>query len=87
MPRKNIVMKAGDPVRLDDLLDLPHSAETTARATDRIMAAITAIVADLRDETPPAERFDPRAAAYARSATPTTRPAGHSRTTKRKRSR
>ena len=41
VPRKNIVMKAGDPVDLDDLLGLPASAETTARATDRIMAAVT----------------------------------------------
>src|SRR5690349_17974533 len=61
VPRKNIVMKAGDPVQLDDLLAQPQGPETTAQATDRIMAAITAIVADLRGETPPAERFDPRA--------------------------
>ncbi|HEV2796582.1 MAG TPA: lysophospholipid acyltransferase family protein [Nocardioides sp.] len=61
VPRKNIVMKAGDPVRLDDLVALPPGPESTAEATDRIMAAITAIVADLRGSTPPAERYDPRA--------------------------
>ena len=61
VPRKNIVMKAGDPVRLDDLVAAaPHSPETTAQATERIMTAITAIVADLRGETPPTDRFDPR---------------------------
>ena len=61
LPRKNIVMKAGDPVRLDDLAALLPSPESTAEATDRIMAAITAIVADLRGSTAPAVRYDPRA--------------------------
>jgi 1-acyl-sn-glycerol-3-phosphate acyltransferase len=61
VPRKNVVMKAGDPVPLDDLVALPPTPETTAMATDRIMSAITGIVADLRGETPPAERYDPRA--------------------------
>jgi hypothetical protein len=31
-------------------------------ATERIMAAITDLVAELRQEPPPAERFDPRKA-------------------------
>ncbi len=61
VPRKNVVMKAGDPVRLDDLAALPPSPESTAEATDRIMAAITGLVADLRGSTPPAVRYDPRA--------------------------
>ena len=60
VPRKNIVMKAGDPVLLDDLTALPTGPATIAEATDRIMAAITAIVADLRGGTPPAVRYDPR---------------------------
>jgi 1-acyl-sn-glycerol-3-phosphate acyltransferase len=87
VPRKNIVMKAGDPVRLDDLLDLPHNAETTARATERIMAAITAIVADLREATPPAERFDPRASGVREIGNPHDEARRAGRTTKRKRSR
>jgi hypothetical protein len=33
-----------------------------AEATDRIMDQITALVADLRGEAPPGERFDPKAA-------------------------
>ena len=61
LPRKNVVMKAGDPVPLDDLLAQPRTAATTAQATDRIMAAITAIVEELRGGTAPAQRFDPRA--------------------------
>lgn len=60
VPRKNIVMKAGDPVPLDDLVAGPHNAEATAQATERIMAAITGLVEDLRGDTAPSERFDPR---------------------------
>ena len=61
LPRKNVVMKAGDPVPLDDLVAQPTSPAATAEATDRIMTAITAIVADIRGETPPVTRYDPRA--------------------------
>ena len=59
-PRKRIVMKAGDPVDLSDLVGKPRTAEVVTETTARIMAALTAIVAELRNETPPAERFDPR---------------------------
>ncbi|MEI2809250.1 MAG: lysophospholipid acyltransferase family protein [Nocardioides sp.] len=61
-PRKNVRIKVGDPVDLSDLYDRPRNAETVAEATDRIMTAITALVAELRGEQPPAERFDPRKA-------------------------
>jgi 1-acyl-sn-glycerol-3-phosphate acyltransferase len=59
-PRKHVTMKAGDPVPLDDLLDRPLTPALVAKTTERIMAAVTAIVAELRGETPPAKRFDPR---------------------------
>lgn len=59
-PRKHIVMKAGDPVDLSDLLAKPRTAEVTNQATARIMAALTAIVEELRGETAPVERFDAR---------------------------
>ena len=62
VPRKKVRMKVGDPVPLDDLRDRGVSPETISEATDRIMAALTGLVADLRGEKPPAERFDPRAA-------------------------
>lgn len=61
VPRKEIVMKAGDPVDLSDLVGTPQTAATLAEATERIMAAITEIVAELRGEEPPAQRFDVRA--------------------------
>lgn len=62
LPRPHVVMRAGDPVDLDDLLGRPVTPAVIAEATDRIMAAITAIVADLRGEPATAERFDPRRA-------------------------
>ena len=60
VPRKNIVMKVGDPVPLDDLMTGPRTAEVINEATARIMAAITKLVEDIRGEKAPAQRFDPR---------------------------
>lgn len=59
-PRKRIVMKAGDPVDLSDLAGRNRNAEVIRTATDRIMAAVTALVEELRGEKAPAERYDPR---------------------------
>lgn len=49
----------GDPVDLQDLAGRELTPEVLAEATDRIMAAITVLVADLRGEPAPAVRFDP----------------------------
>jgi 1-acyl-sn-glycerol-3-phosphate acyltransferase len=62
LPRKHVTMKAGDPVDLSDLLAQPRSPAVVQQATDRIMAAVTDLVAEIRGETAPAERFDPRKA-------------------------
>ena len=63
VPRKTISMKAGDPVDLDDLRGKPLTPDVLRQATDRIMDALTAQLADLRPgEQPPAVRFDPRKA-------------------------
>lgn len=62
LPRKTITMKAGDPVDLDDLRDKPITPQVLREATERIMDAITALLADIRGEAAPAVRFDPRAA-------------------------
>jgi 1-acyl-sn-glycerol-3-phosphate acyltransferase len=59
-PPQRVTMKAGDPVDLGDLIGKPRSAEAIKEATARIMAAVTGIVAELRGETAPAERFDAR---------------------------
>jgi 1-acyl-sn-glycerol-3-phosphate acyltransferase len=61
-PRTQIAMKVGDPVPLDDLRDKPRTVENVNEATRRIMAALTGLVAELRHENPPAERFDQRGA-------------------------
>jgi 1-acyl-sn-glycerol-3-phosphate acyltransferase len=62
LPRKTLRFLVGDSVDLDDLRDKPMSAETLAAATDRIMDAITALVAELRQQPPPPERFVPPSA-------------------------
>jgi 1-acyl-sn-glycerol-3-phosphate acyltransferase len=61
-PRKLITMKVGDPVELSDLVGQEQTPAAVAQATDRIMAAVTALVAEVRGETAPAERFNPRTA-------------------------
>lgn len=76
VPRKTIHMKAGDPVSLADLAAGPVTAESLQRATTRIMDAITALVADLRGEEAPAERFDPRTAGVRRTGNPRRTQAG-----------
>src|SRR6478736_8968961 len=69
-PRKTVTMKVGDPVDLTDLLALPPSTAVTQQATDRIMAAITALVEDVRGEKAPAERFDMRRAGVRETGNP-----------------
>jgi 1-acyl-sn-glycerol-3-phosphate acyltransferase len=62
LPRKTISMKAGDPIDLEDLRGEPLTPAGLREATDRIMDALTDLLADLREGEPPATRFDPRAA-------------------------
>jgi 1-acyl-sn-glycerol-3-phosphate acyltransferase len=69
-PRKHIAMKAGDPVPLDDLRALPQTPQVVNETTERIMTALTDIVAELRGEQPPAERFDPRKAGVRQTGNP-----------------
>lgn len=69
-PRKKITMKVGDPVELSDLYGQEVTTAVVNQATDRIMAALTQLVAELRGETPPSERFDPRKAGVAEIGNP-----------------
>jgi 1-acyl-sn-glycerol-3-phosphate acyltransferase len=69
-PRKTVTLKVGDPVDLADLLEGEITPEKVSEATNRIMAALTQVVADLRGEQAPAERFDPRAAGIAEIGNP-----------------
>ena len=61
-PRKTVHVWAGPPVDLDDLRARTVDADVLREATDRIMAALVAIVAEQRGQAPPATLFDPRAA-------------------------
>ena len=60
IPRRTTHFKVGDPVDLADLQGREVTPEILAEATERIMAAITRLVEDLRGESAPAVRFDPR---------------------------
>ncbi|WP_315097560.1 lysophospholipid acyltransferase family protein [uncultured Cellulomonas sp.] len=59
-PRKTVTIVAGPPVVLDDLYGRPQDTATLREATERVMTAITALLADIRDEEPPAVRYDMR---------------------------
>lgn len=62
VPPRTVHYKVGDPVDLDDLRGRPQTTAVLQEATERIMAAVTALVEDLRGEKAPAQRFDPRTA-------------------------
>lgn len=58
-PRKKSRVVVGDPVDLSAFAGKPLDKATLAAATDAIMDAITDLLAGLRNEEPPAERWDP----------------------------
>lgn len=64
VPRKLVTVAAGPPVDLSDLMPAEGTSPDAAAlraATDRIMGVVTAMLADIRGERPPARPFDPRA--------------------------
>jgi 1-acyl-sn-glycerol-3-phosphate acyltransferase len=67
-PRKTLRLIAGDPVALDR--QVPVTAAVLEEATSTIMDAITGLVAELRQQQPPASRFDPRGSAAGREDAP-----------------
>lgn len=58
-PRKRSRVVVGDPVDLSAFRGRPLDKATLTEATDVIMDAITGLLAGLRGEQPPAERWDP----------------------------
>ena len=60
LPRRTMHVLAGPAVDLSDLYDRELDAQTLQEATERIMAAITALVEQLRWERAPLERYNPR---------------------------
>ncbi|GAA3693164.1 lysophospholipid acyltransferase family protein [Zhihengliuella alba] len=61
LPRKTVRVRVGDPVDLSDLYGKPITKSVLEEATDRIMRAVAAGVAELRGKSAPAELWDPRA--------------------------
>jgi 1-acyl-sn-glycerol-3-phosphate acyltransferase len=57
LPRKTMHVWVGEPVDLSDLAERPLDADTMREAGDRLMEAITDLLAQMRHETPPGERF------------------------------
>jgi len=64
-PPKTMHVIAGSAVDLDDLRDAEVTVDVLAEATSRIMDDITELLAQLRNETAPTTRWDPRAKATA----------------------
>lgn len=60
LPRKTMRVYVGEPVDLDDLRGLPLDSEVMREATARLIAAITALLADIRGEEPPPEPYSAR---------------------------
>ena len=57
IPRKRIEIRIGTPIDLSDLPTGDLSPETMRIGTERLMDAITALLAEIRQEQPPATRF------------------------------
>src|SRR6185437_2159417 len=57
-PRQTVRTVAGKPVDLSEWAGKQTSARALPAATDAIMAEVTALVASLRDDDPPAITFD-----------------------------
>jgi 1-acyl-sn-glycerol-3-phosphate acyltransferase len=60
LPRPTMHVWAGPPVDLDDVRDRPVDAVLLREVTERIMAAITSLLEEIRQEQAPAVRYDPR---------------------------
>jgi 1-acyl-sn-glycerol-3-phosphate acyltransferase len=58
LPRKTVHYSAGPPVDLSPFAGKPLTADVLRAATDTVMAAIRALLADLRGEPAPADVWD-----------------------------
>jgi 1-acyl-sn-glycerol-3-phosphate acyltransferase len=74
LPRHDVDVWAGLPVDLSRFSGLPVTGEILAEASDQVMNDLTALLAQIRQETPPARRFDPRSAGQPAFGNPNRRP-------------
>lgn len=81
--RGHVQLQVGEPVDLSDLLERERTPEVIQEATDRIMAALVALVEELRHAEAPAERFDPRARGVTPIGNPRTRRTRRQRTSRK----
>lgn len=58
-PRKTIRINVGEPLDLSAYEGVPVDGKMIAAITEQLMAEITRLLAELRDDAPPAERWDP----------------------------
>jgi 1-acyl-sn-glycerol-3-phosphate acyltransferase len=59
IPRRHIVVRFGRPLDLSAFAGRAADSKAVAAATELLMQAITELVAELRGESAPAERWDP----------------------------
>jgi 1-acyl-sn-glycerol-3-phosphate acyltransferase len=57
LPRKTMHVRIGQPVDLSDLRGRPVDHDILEQGTERLIDAITALLADIRGEQAPAERM------------------------------
>jgi 1-acyl-sn-glycerol-3-phosphate acyltransferase len=62
LPRKTVKMLAGPAVDLSEFAGQPLTSQVLRAATEKIMKDVTALVGELRGETPPDEPFHPAVA-------------------------
>lgn len=60
-PRKRVRVLIGKPIDVSDLRLLPNEGAAIIAATDRLMAAVTSLLEELREEKAPAQRWNPTA--------------------------
>jgi len=70
-PRKTMHLKAGPPVDLSEFHGKELTPQLLREATDKIVAAYTALLEEIRGEKAPPERFDPVKAGVAQIGDPT----------------
>jgi len=70
VPRRTMHLRAGPPVDLSDVAGRPIDGALLAEVTERIMAAITGLLEEVRGGRAPAVRFDPRQQGLPRTGDP-----------------
>ncbi len=74
-PRARVVVHAGPPVDLSRFAGLEPTERVLREATEEILDAITSLLAEIRAEPAPRQRYDPRTTGVARTGNPS-RPDG-----------